>query len=160
MDHLTGLHNRRYLTQRLEDLLGKLAADFQASLMLLDIDDFKQVNDTFTHTAGDAVLVELSALFMQEFRSWDIIGRWGGEEFLVLLPGSHPDESRAVAEQVRLTIEQHDWTPLTGELPVTVSIGLVNLTASFPAVLDEALIEAGKKLKVAKTAGKNRVVAA
>jgi diguanylate cyclase (GGDEF)-like protein len=158
IDHLTGLHNRRYLMQRLNSKFSDGQQGFTGSLVLLDIDDFKGINDTFTHVTGDAVLVELSGIFMKEFRSWDLVARWGGEEFVAFMPGATREEALAVTEAVRSCVADHDWSGLIGDHQVTVSIGITSFEGHGEGNVQQVLEAAGQNLRRAKQAGKNRVV--
>lgn len=111
-DQLTKLHNRRFLMQKLpEDLAatppGANEQDFV--FLLLDLDNFKSVNDTYGHTAGDLVLIQFSELMKQVFRSSDYTIRWGGEEFLVVMRHMNRDNASVYAERLRRTVEQHDF---------------------------------------------------
>jgi diguanylate cyclase (GGDEF)-like protein len=159
IDHLTGLHNRRYLLQRFKSKLGDGKQGLSGSLVLLDIDDFKQINDTFSHVTGDAVLVELSGIFMKEFRSWDVVSRWGGEEFVVLMPGATLEEAAAVTDAVRVAVQEHDWHSLIGDHRLTISIGVTAFDSEDSGSLQEVMDAASLNLKKAKQTGKNRIVA-
>jgi two-component system cell cycle response regulator len=151
-DALTGLHNRRHLDEQLARLAG---ADGRLSVLLCDIDRFKQVNDTRGHAAGDEVLRVIAGRLRDAARPGDVPGRWGGEEFLVVLPGTGATEAAAVGERVRRAIAAAP-VPLEGEpLPVTASVGVAS------GVQDgwEGLVRrADTGLYAAKEQGRNRVV--
>ena len=159
-DPLTGLYNRRYVDDHLPRLLDKAAGGRgSVTVALLDLDHFKRINDTRSHEAGDGVLVAVAEL-LQEATAGDgsFAARMGGEEFLLVLVGLDPPAANAHLEEVRRTVRAHPWTELTGNLPVTVSIGAAgvpDLTHSEPA---EVLGRADGHLYLAKRQGRDRVV--
>ena len=160
VDGLTGLANRRRLDQdlaqglaRAERLGGSLA------LILADLDDFKAVNDQHGHPTGDAVLQEFADVLRESIREMDVAGRWGGEEFAVVLPGTDEEGAAHVAERLRRSLEQRVILAQDGiPVPTTVSIGV----AAYPAADSrDALVDAADEaLYQAKRAGKNRVTRA
>ena len=160
VDGLTGLFVRRYFDQRIdEEVLRAERFENVFSILMLDLDDFKSVNDTRGHAAGDRVLRETARVMRARLRAFDIAARYGGEEFVVLLPRTSTEEARQVAERVRSAVEGHAIDGVTGALHVTISIGV----ATFPGhALDPAQLvkSADKALYQAKAAGKNRVVTA
>jgi diguanylate cyclase (GGDEF)-like protein/PAS domain S-box-containing protein len=157
-DFLTGCANRRSLMER-------LTAEFErvrrytgrvCSVLALDLDLFKQVNDRWGHAAGDAVLVHLAALMKQASRAADLVARSGGEEFMLLLPDTTADEARSLAERLR---ERIATTPLGHDghdLQVTVSIGISAMSGADPGI-DAVLARADRALYRAKAEGRNRV---
>lgn len=155
-DRLTGLLNRGEVESRLGDELVRVRRESDAmSAIMLDVDDFKTVNDTYGHDAGDAVLREIADLVRTNVRDYDAVGRWGGEEFLVILYGSTIGEARSIAERVRLAIASHDFGEAGGTGGVTVSVGVAQAlpsddTASFYHRVDQALYDS-------KLTGKDRV---
>lgn len=152
-DALTGVLNRRALLQT----QARLAAQQRAMAMLMiDVDHFKQVNDRFGHLVGDRVLVEVAGLLQATLRHPDSVGRYGGEEFVVLLPGVEGEGANVVAERLRSTIAEHDWPALATGLSVTVSVGCTLAAAgeSFEAAFQRA----DAALYRAKREGRNRVV--
>jgi diguanylate cyclase (GGDEF)-like protein len=160
-DFLTGLPNRREFMARLEDEQARLQRDVgvhggRAAVLMLDIDHFKRINDEYGHAAGDAVLRHLAVQMRDCQRKIDMLGRVGGEEFAVLLPGADMSAAMAFAERLRQRIAS---TPLTIDhqvLAVTVSIGIAAMHARDPGG-DAALIRADKALYRAKRGGRNRV---
>jgi diguanylate cyclase (GGDEF)-like protein len=160
-DPLTGIPNRRHLTKQLEMEIAR-ASRFanQLSLLLIDIDDFKKVNDAAGHLAGDAVLQQMAATFQGMTRKVDTVVRYGGDEFVIVLPHVTKVEALEVAEKIRRTAE---LTAFTGGLgawigPITVSIGIANLPID--SLTDERLVDcADAALYAAKRNGRNRATA-
>ncbi|RKT83595.1 diguanylate cyclase (GGDEF) domain-containing protein [Saccharopolyspora antimicrobica] len=158
-DPLTGLTNRLGLERRAPLLLEQTAAAGRVPwLVLLDVDWFKDVNDRAGHPAGDVVLQEVAHLLRRECRADDLICRWAGDEFVVLLVGSSEDSREAgpvVAERIRAAVHNHDWRLVLGRItkPPTVSIGV----AAGPANLEHLFAAADIALYRAKRAGRNRV---
>jgi len=155
-DLLTGVLNRGAVFSRMEKELNRAKREGrQISLALLDFDHFKSVNDTHGHLAGDAVLVECVDRVGGVVRSYDSLGRFGGEEFLLLFPNTGEDESRAVCERIRRAMEERPVTHNGIEIPVTASIGLVTGTGEDTG--DELVELADQALYRAKAKGRNRV---
>jgi two-component system cell cycle response regulator len=157
LDPLTGVYNRRYLDSHLAALLAKASAQGKpASVMLLDIDHFKQVNDTHGHEAGDAVLRGFAARVRSTIRSADLLARYGGEEFVVVMPDTPIDLARRVAERVREAVAA---TPFAGQgeatFAVTVSVGVAERDAGGDAEL--LMRRADRALYRSKSDGRNRV---
>ncbi|MCJ7623444.1 MAG: diguanylate cyclase [Anaerolineaceae bacterium] len=157
-DMLSGLHNRRSFFELAEqEFLRCLRYGRPLSMIMLDIDQFKQVNDSLGHHAGDEAIRVVSSLLVTSSRATDIIGRLGGEEFVILLPETGEDETMALAERLREKVAgmainyEKDWFYLT------VSLGVAQLTPVEEKV-DDLLVRADKALYRAKKAGKDRVV--
>ena len=158
-DALTGLDNRRHLEERLEEMfehsrrLGE-----PLSCVMFDLDRFKSVNDTYGHQAGDEVLRQLAGILQAEAREIDHVGRYGGEEFMLLLPGTVIDAAVTFAERVRHAVEAHTFTLEETSIIRTISAGVGSYP--FPEVESEdALVKAADDaLYVAKETGRNRVV--
>lgn len=153
-DPLTGLANRRGGEKHIANEISRAKRERRPlSCILLDIDRFKQVNDTFGHQAGDQLLRDISSLLRRTVRAYDILVRWGGEEFLLVLPGVDLDTARMLAERVRAAVETLDTH---GIGRVTISAG----AAKFESDYDFAatLRTADQRLYEAKAAGRNRVV--
>lgn len=108
-DELTNLWNRRYLHIRLDDEIKKLRQNSILSLAIVDIDNFKSVNDTFGHLFGDNVLKEIANILQNNLRKKDIITRWGGEEFIIVLPKTDAKGAKAVFDRIRKIIEEYDF---------------------------------------------------
>ncbi len=159
-DGLTGLYNHRHFQERLEENLKRAERlGEKLSLLLLDIDHFKKINDTYGHPVGDQVLRTLAATIDDTVREIDIPARYGGEEFSVLLLGAAKKEAAQIAERLRQRVKELRFNTSSGEFSITVSIGI----ATFPedATTREALIEeADQALYRAKNSGRDRVVLA
>lgn len=159
-DTLTGLRNRRYLQNNIFHMIH-LATRHRVPICfaMIDIDHFKVVNDTYGHAAGDFVLKELAMIITRDFRKSDLIIRYGGEEFLMLLFDTNGENGRAVMESVREAIEKHRFDYRGTIIPITVSIGVsVNdvFNNSDPDI-NKKIAEADKAMYEAKNSGRNRV---
>ncbi len=157
-DSLTGLPNRRYFIEQLEQELARLHRDQGrcASVLMLDADHFKKINDTFGHAAGDDVLRHLAALMKNKLRKVDTVGRVGGEEFALILPGAALPAAEAFAERLRMNVAA---TPVAQEdtaIPITVSIGVAGMRAGDTSA-NEAMVRADRALYRAKESGRNVV---
>jgi diguanylate cyclase (GGDEF)-like protein len=152
-DVLIGLYNRRAGERFLSTLLAHARAE--AALVLFDIDHFKRINDAHGHPVGDAVLIEVGQRVARQLGRDDIFARWGGEEFLVVLPGRPAREGPAVAERLRAAIAA---TPIAAVGTVTASFGVTGVRAG--DTLSEVVQRADEALYRAKAAGRNRVEAA
>jgi two-component system cell cycle response regulator len=160
-DDLTGLHNHRYLTAHMKTVLARSAdSNKQVSLLMLDIDFFKTVNDTHGHPAGDAVLKEMAPRMVRNLREFDMAARVGGEEFVIVMPECEPEIACRVAERLRFIIDgkPFDVGADGGPLHITASIG-VAWTKGAETTAEELLAAADKALYMAKGAGRNQVVA-
>jgi len=161
-DELTNLKNRRFVLARLSEELER-ARRYQRALscLILDVDHFKRVNDAYGHDAGDAVLKAVSVAVQGRCRDADTVGRYGGEEFMAVLPETDGKRARHVAERIRQTIEELRVTTSTGEeITVTASLGVADLSPNgeVDGVDAGALIKrADDALYRAKEAGRNRV---
>ena len=158
-DHLTGLYNRRHFSEKLSAAVsGSRKADRAYSVMFLDVDSFKTINDTFGHNIGDVVLQELARLFQSVVRESDVVARWGGEEFAVLLTGAETEAARHIADKLRRVVVEHDWQEVANGLRVTVSAGVLS-SADYPqASADNVMRLADELLYIAKESGRNRTV--
>ncbi len=160
-DFLTGLKNRRSFIQYAEAELARGSRHgFSVSLVELDIDWFKTINDTFGHAAGDAVLVHVATLMRGMMREGDIAARLGGEEFVVLLSHCNAEQSSVFAERLRASIQTSTaGSPLARGIRVTASLGTAD-SATAKYDLGEMLRIADERMYLAKQAGRNRVIAA
>ncbi len=152
VDQLTDLHNRHSLNRVLAQQI-QLAAPL--SVLICDIDHFKQVNDRLGHSAGDAVLRRMAQVLRENVRAADVVGRWGGEEFLVVMSAITPDVALTSAERLCDAVAR---APILDDMPVTLSIGVADYAAS--ETLDSLLQRADSALYAAKHAGRNRARAA
>ena len=158
-DPLTALYNRRALDARLEcEILRSQRYGKSFSVMMLDIDHFKQVNDIHGHAAGDCVLRQLGALLIEETRDVDIVARYGGEEFVITLPETAIESAKQVAERIRSRIAGTSFTLPHGEtIHLTISIGVCCFPNAAATKSEEILERADQALYVAKRLGRNRV---
>ena len=156
-DALTGVVNRKAFDERLDaELAFGLRHESPLSLVLLDVDHFKKVNDTHGHPAGDAVLRGVAAVARSQARETDLVARYGGEELAVVLPETDAAGARAIAERLRAAVEGTAHATEQGSLRVTVSVGV----ATWPGggqTPDELLTTADRALYRAKQTGRNRV---
>ncbi|MCP4399226.1 MAG: diguanylate cyclase [bacterium] len=157
-DPLTGASNRRHFfeTAGLE-IKRSQRNNMPLSVMMLDIDHFKNINDTYGHHIGDIALVEVVRICQGTIRVSDLLGRIGGEEFAVLLPETNNEQSKLLAERLRQAIAKIALETSAGVLSLTVSIGLANFAIDAPS-LEEALKRADHALYSAKESGRNRVI--
>ncbi|MBQ7972097.1 MAG: sensor domain-containing diguanylate cyclase [Lachnospiraceae bacterium] len=155
-DQLTGLKNRRGLYSHYEKNIVPILSSKKASLIICDIDHFKKVNDTWGHNAGDAVLKHVANLYSSLAGIDDGVFRWGGEEFILLLPGKDLEEARAFAEQCRQNVEASVCKFEDLEIKVTMSFGVSELNADMTT--EENVKSADEKLYYAKEHGRNRVI--
>ncbi|AKT41488.1 diguanylate cyclase [Chondromyces crocatus] len=160
-DGLTGAFNKRYLLDLMErELARSIRYTLPLGLVMFDVDHFKRVNDNYGHLAGDAVLKELVRRLAQRIRQTDLLGRYGGEEFAVVLPSTDQQGAIAIAESLRHLMQA---TPVEYEgvgIPVTISLGVTALEpwASPPVDTQELIRRADERLYAAKRAGRNRVM--
>ncbi len=157
-DGLTGLWNRSMIM----DLLGRELArsrreQVSTSILMCDLDHFKKVNDTYGHLSGDDVLKETSKRLLASVRSYDFVGRYGGEEFLVVLNNCNPAFALARAEEIRKSISQRLVPTTSGLVPLTMSLGLLISQEWGCQPVEELLREADGALYAAKAAGRNCV---
>jgi len=158
-DSLTGLSNRRHFLQGVQREFH-LAQRHQLpmALLILDVDHFKRVNDVYGHSMGDQVLVEISQCCTQVLRTTDLLARWGGEEFVVLLPNTHRDHAHQLAERVREAVAGLAQLQANSEtVRVTVSVGVACAEPGQTATLDVLVQTADRALYEAKRAGRNQV---
>jgi two-component system cell cycle response regulator len=164
-DVLTGWHNRRYLQARMKEELARSCRDGRNLVcMMLDVDHFKRVNDTWGHAAGDSVLSEMAQRIDAEVRASDVAARLGGEEFVILLPNTRSVDGQRLAERIRNAVAAAPFElPGGAQIEVTVSIGIAEFAPGAGdgdlRSLGEALIaRADAALYAAKAAGRDRVV--
>jgi diguanylate cyclase (GGDEF)-like protein len=156
-DDLTHLYNRRYIRDRIQNAIGQAKRyDQKLSVIMLDLDHFKEANDSYGHRIGDEVLRGTAQVFRETLREADLAGRYGGEEFLIILPQTDSIEAFAVAERIRSRFEQLKWS--VEGLNVTVSGGIAELDSQENEQPDELIDRADKRLYLAKEAGRNRII--
>lgn len=157
-DHLTGLFNRRYLMECLDkEVQRSLRKGGSLSLLLLDIDHFKQVNDTYGHLQGDVVLQKVALHLQKELRSYDTAARYGGEEFVSVLPDATLSEAAFVAERVRASVQDIRFSGALAPLKLTVSLGVATFPVADVTTVDGFIKLADDALYRAKANGRNRV---
>ena len=156
-DHLTGLHNRKYLDIKLDEEINRFSRHKQPfCILLLDLDDFKIINDSYGHVIGDQVLKHLAEIIKKHIRKTDFSFRYGGEEFLVLLLNTNIENAMKVAEQIRSKVASTNFTLKEKEFATTITIGVAQYIAGESL---ESLIErADKNLYKGKNNGKNKVI--
>jgi diguanylate cyclase (GGDEF)-like protein/PAS domain S-box-containing protein len=159
-DELTGLKNRRAFDEGLRDLIQLMnRMSSELSLLLIDVDHFKQYNDDFGHLAGDELLKTLADLLMSYSRKSDLVARYGGEEFAILMPATNAEDSVRVGEKIRLAIQDHPWG---AKLP-TISLGAATIsfakitTGTLDGIGVRLLIAADQALYHSKRSGRNKL---
>jgi len=158
-DDLTNLPNRRGIRVYLNHEYSRLLRSKEPfSILVCDIDHFKQVNDDHYHDGGDFVLTSLSAFFIKQTRQQDIVARWGGEEFLVLLPNTNLENAAVVAEKIREQVENHTIHYKDKTIKITISIGVNEVTPNVN--IDQAINIADHLLYLAKKEGRNKTISA
>ena len=160
-DTLTGLYNRWYVIEKIDTELNRaLRHGSPMSLLMLDIDHFKRINDTYGHPAGDQVLQSVGKLLRESCRVYDVPGRYGGEEFCIVLPETKPGNTTVVAERIRKRLESTELPCGEASVAVTASIGIAGMDSEGDGELlsSTALIDrADRALYSAKSRGRNRI---
>lgn len=155
LDPLTQLSNRRDATNTLEHEQSRLARNAETlAIIICDIDHFKQVNDSFGHNAGDRVLIELAGLFKHCVREQDTVARWGGEEFLFILPQTNLEHALTFATKIHHALQSHVFNLDNNKITITLSMGLSELSSHLS--IEEAISIADQYLYQAKAAGRNQ----
>ena len=159
-DSLTGLYNHRYFQEMLRhEFLLAQRHQTELSCMMLDLDLFKEVNDTCGHPFGDLVLKGTAEQILREARGTDTVARYGGEEFAVLLPNTDLEGATRIAERIRARAQEFTHQDKNVAMRVTISIGLASNRAHSPQKPEELLAFADRALYRAKNAGRNKVIA-
>ncbi len=156
-DPLTGCLNRRALFNKWDELDASIE---EVGIVMIDADHFKGINDSHGHEAGDEVLVQIAAIVRRELGAGDLFSRFGGEEFVLVLPGRSLAEATELGEQIRVAVSDGLITTSDGLIRATVSAGVAHATSTERAELDQALLAADRSLYLAKEQGRNRVFAA
>lgn len=155
-DALTGLPNRRLLVEHLKKETERYTRYQRPfSIAMLDVDHFKAINDQYGHELGDSALTEIARVLDAEVREQDICGRWGGEEFLILLPETQADAAERVMERVRTAVERLTLRARTDNVNATISIGIAEYRKG--ESYSETINQADHALLVAKRSGRNRI---
>jgi diguanylate cyclase (GGDEF)-like protein len=158
LDELTGAYNRRYIMKCLGGEIAKVQRGAYSSVALIDLDHFKRINDRFGHPAGDDVLRSFAISIFANIRMVDKLGRYGGEEFLLVLPDTNTEQALQIVERLRGNIADLDWSAISSDLALTLSAGLSEIAANDTP--EDLLARADRALYRAKDAGRNRVHAA
>jgi len=158
-DELTGLYNRRHFLKRLEEVLDNYQRNGSVfSLVSIDLDYFKEVNDTFGHLTGDRALREFAALLSSNSRSYDVLARTGGEEFAILLPGADTDSAISAVEKIRQRLESHEFHNDSGDpFNITLSAGVLGCGPHCDTV-DQIMSLCDERLYRAKRCGRDTVI--
>jgi len=158
IDHLTNLFNRRYLTEILDgEFFRARRNQEQLSLIILDIDYFKKVNDTYGHQNGDVVLAAVAGLSQRQLRAYDSAARYGGEEFVLVIPGTSLEGAVPVAERLRQAVLEFSFPAPMEDLTVTISLGVASYPSAQVDSVDALFRQADEALYRAKQNGRNRV---
>lgn len=158
-DSLTGICNRRYLLMIAEQEIKRSQRyNFSFTVLLLDIDHFKKINDTYGHNIGDKVIIFMTQTVINNLRQPDCFGRFGGEEFVILLPDTDIDEGVIVAERIRHNIHHQSISVENQQVSITVSIGVASYNLG-DQTIDAIIHRADQALYQAKNQGRNRVIA-
>jgi diguanylate cyclase (GGDEF)-like protein len=152
-DVLTGVLNRKALMEKIDDYNNK---NKSLGIIMIDIDNFKVINDTYGHLVGDQILKEFTAIISNTIRKSDFVGRYGGEEFLAVIPDLDVDEVKTIAERIRKNIESEIFHIGSLSLKITASLGVYVLTEK--TKIEDAIKLADDALYEAKKSGKNRVI--
>ncbi|NOQ13523.1 MAG: diguanylate cyclase [Methyloprofundus sp.] len=159
-DYLTGCYNRRYILEALEvEFMKSKRYSFSLSCILIDIDDFKRINDIYGHQVGDFTLKTVSEIIQDVIREVDVFGRYGGEEFLIILPNTQACDAAIVAEKVRKKIAQLKFetgSQEVGPFMLTLSLGISDTHSGNPKTVEELLCHTDKALYQAKDKHKNQ----
>jgi two-component system, cell cycle response regulator len=159
-DHLTGLWNRGAIMDLLHRETQRIVRIGEPlGVMMADVDNFKRINDSYGHQTGDAVLREVAQRLLQSVRNYDYVGRYGGEEFLIVLTACVPSDLIVTAERMRIHVSEKPVDTEAGSIPVTISIGLATQGVAGPevAAAEELVRAADNALYVAKANGRDRV---
>lgn len=158
VDGLTGLWNRAFFNQRwTEEVERSNRHRHSLAVAMLDIDHFKSINDTYGHSAGDAALQGVAKIIQRCCRNHDLVCRYGGEEFVIVMPETCPADAAIMGERIRHAIELEEW-PRHPQRRLTASIGICGITAANGGAADAIVEQADRNLYQAKRSGRNRVI--
>ncbi|MFP6583280.1 MAG: sensor domain-containing diguanylate cyclase [Candidatus Hydrogenedentota bacterium] len=158
-DALTKLHNRRFFISRLEDEIARsVRYAVPMCCLLVDVDDFKSINDTYGHLVGDQVLKDVAARMLKTIRTNDVVARYGGEEFIILLPQTELNGAVIQSERLLKIVSAAPYSGLPEDVGITVSVGIAIHDTTDPITTDDLVKQADVALYRAKDAGKNRLV--
>jgi len=158
-DALTGLYNRRFGIKRIQEEFNRaIRANTPLSLLMFDIDHFKTVNDTYGHLVGDKVLVNIAKIGLAAIKEEDVLFRYGGEEFLCILPGANQGDARIIAERIRIMIMDSTVKNAEQDVKVTISIGVATYPHNDISDINQLIKLADDAMYVAKETGRNRTV--
>jgi len=158
-DAMSGLYNRRYFSDISEEILSLAQRNkTPLSVLMIDIDYFKNINDTYGHKTGDEVIVAFASVLKESARKSDVICRWGGEEFVLLLPQTDIEGARAIGEKIRETIANLELLLHSHVIKVTVSIGAAQVNYAVSNAMEHAINQADEVLYHAKRSGRNKVM--
>ena len=159
LDELTGLLNRRHILKCLnEEMTRAQRTNIPCSIAIIDLDFFKRINDQFGHPAGDEALRTFAISIFANIRTIDKLGRYGGEEFLLIMPDTAKDQAVRTLDRLRSILSEVDWTPISGSFNLTMSAGICSVRQADST--EDILARADIALYRAKDAGRNRVIAA
>ena len=157
-DHLTGLYNRRYMMDILErEFLRTARTGSSLAFLIIDLDYFKEINDRYGHQEGDAVLGRAAAVFREQLRSYDIPVRFGGDEFVAVLPEAALSDAQAVAERIRRSLGDIVFSGSLEKLKVTASLGFAVYPWKGVETMEDLIREADNALYRGKAKGRNCV---
>jgi diguanylate cyclase (GGDEF)-like protein len=159
-DPLTGIYNRRFGMTRLNEEFNRaIRTSSPLGVLIFDIDHFKQVNDTYGHTVGDRVLLSVTQVAKMALRKGDFIIRYGGEEFMIILPGASKEDTVFIAERLRHMVEESSCSHGSQQIKITVSVGATSLPEFSAENESELIQQADEAMYRAKELGRNRVTA-
>jgi diguanylate cyclase (GGDEF)-like protein len=157
-DELTGLYNRRFFSEQADQLMIRASRyEEPLTLIFIDIDNFKSVNDKFSHQVGDHALRQIANIMSDTARGSDLTARLGGDEFVIVFPNTPLTKARQLCERLKQNLDKHDWAALLPGLPVTVSIGMAE--AAENDSLEKLMDRADQNMHKAKASGRNQIQA-
>ena len=158
-DQLTGLSNRRDILTKIEQEIFRYQRNKRTFILIMcDIDHFKTINDTYGHDAGDCILINVAQALKEAVRNYDTVGRWGGEEFLIVLPETELADGIQVAEKLRLNVESKEFYYNEKKLKITISFGVSIYEDGM--TIDTCIKRADERLYIAKETGRNKIIPA